>query len=108
MGSEEDRTVSWTGLTTLNSATGSSTGQTTPQPRLVKAAHEFEAQMMKELLKPLTSGSGEDGEEDGESSGGALTEYAGEAMARAISEAGGFGISNRIVSDLTKAGNSQI
>jgi len=23
-----------------------------PQPRLVRAAHEFEAQMMKELLKP--------------------------------------------------------
>ncbi len=23
-------------------------------PRLVKAAHEFEAQMMKELLKPMT------------------------------------------------------
>ena len=26
-----------------------------PQPRLVRAAHEFEAQMMKELLKPMTA-----------------------------------------------------
>jgi Rod binding domain-containing protein len=95
-------------LTALNSATGTSSAQNTPQPRLVKAAHEFEAQMMKELLKPLTSGSSEDGEEDGGSSGGALTEYAGEAMARAISDAGGFGVSNRIVSDLTKAGNQQV
>jgi HAMP domain-containing protein len=30
----------------------------TPQPRLVRAAHEFEAQMMKELLKPMTGGMG--------------------------------------------------
>ena len=26
----------------------------TPQPRLVRAAHEFEAQMMKEILKPMS------------------------------------------------------
>ena len=25
------------------------------QPRLVKAAHEFEAQLMKEILKPLAA-----------------------------------------------------
>jgi hypothetical protein len=36
----------------------------TPQPRLVRAAHEFEAQMMKELMKPLTRGSSLTGEED--------------------------------------------
>ena len=27
-----------------------------PSPKLVHAAHEFEAQMMKELLKPMTEG----------------------------------------------------
>jgi Rod binding domain-containing protein len=36
----------------------------TPQPRLVHAAHEFEAQMMQELLKPMTQGEGLDGDGD--------------------------------------------
>ena len=31
-------------------------------PRLVRAAHEFEGQMMKELLKPMTSGDALTGE----------------------------------------------
>ena len=44
-----------------------STNPTGPQPRLVHAAHEFEAQMMKELIKPMTSGcslTGEDTDSD--------------------------------------------
>ena len=38
-----------------------------PSPRLVRAAHEFEGQMMKELLKPMTNGdalTGTDADED--------------------------------------------
>jgi Rod binding domain-containing protein len=80
--------------------------QTSPQPRLVRAAHEFEAAMMKELLAPLESGhsalSGDD-EEDGSSS--ALTSFANEALARAISDHGGFGIATRIIQQLNSAGN---
>ncbi|MDR3725798.1 MAG: hypothetical protein P4K86_02025 [Terracidiphilus sp.] len=76
---------------------------TTPQPRLVKAAHEFEAQMMKELMKPMTGGNSLTGEED--DSGSALGEFASEALGRALSEQGGFGIANRIVKDLSHAGN---
>jgi Rod binding domain-containing protein len=74
-----------------------------PQPRLVHAAHEFEAQMMKELLKPMTSGNGLDGEESGSASGssGALGEFASEALGRALSDAGGFGIASSIVRQLT-------
>ena len=83
-------------------------GAATPQPRLVHAAHEFEAQMMKELLKPLNqsdglTGSGEDS--DAEGSGGALGEFASEALGRALSEGGGFGIASRIVKQLTPQGN---
>jgi hypothetical protein len=37
---------------------------TAPQPRLVRAAHEFEAQMMKELLKPMTGNDALTGEEE--------------------------------------------
>ena len=80
------------------------------QPRLIRAAHEFEAQMMKELLKPLTSGDGLTGSEDESGSAGALGDYASEALGRALSEAGGFGIANRIVgqvsqSDVSHSGN---
>jgi Rod binding domain-containing protein len=76
-----------------------------PSPRLVHAAHEFEAQMMKELLKPMTSTNGLDGEENDSSSGsgGALSGFASEALGRGLSEAGGFGIASSIVSQLTPA-----
>ena len=84
----------------------------TPQPRLVRAAHEFEAQMMKELLKPMTQDSaltGEDADSDADSgSSGALGEFASEALGRALSEQGGFGIAKSIIADLTPAGNKNV
>jgi Rod binding domain-containing protein len=80
----------------------------TPQPRLVRAAHEFEAQMMKELMKPLNQGaapggddSGNDGDDSGAGSAGALGEFASEALGRALSQGGGFGIATAIVKQLT-------
>jgi Rod binding domain-containing protein len=79
--------------------------QGTPQPRLVRAAHEFEAQMVKELLKPLTAGDGLTGSDGDSGSTGAVGDYAGEALGRALSEAGGFGIASRIISQVS--GNSQ-
>jgi len=99
-----------TGLQSLLVAGSGGNGNTTePQPRLVRAAHEFEAQMMKELMKPMTSASsltGEDSDSDPESgSGGALTEFASEALGKALSERGGFGIAKRIVQDLSHSGN---
>ena len=90
-------------------AAGATTGSATPQPRLVKAAHEFEAQMMKELMKPLSDGAsltGADADgDDAEGSGGALGEFAQEALGRALSEHGGFGIATSIVKQLSHAGN---
>ena len=90
-------------------AAGAKTGSVTPQPRLVKAAHEFEAQMMKELMKPLSDGgslTGADADgDDAEGSGGALGEFAQEALGRALSEHGGFGIATSIVKQLSHAGN---
>lgn len=79
-------------------------------PRLVNAAHEFEAQMMKELLKPMAGLDGlteeEKGAGEGTGSGGALGEFASEALAQAISRQGGFGIANRIIHELSRSGNS--
>jgi Rod binding domain-containing protein len=74
----------------------------------VKAAHEFEAQMMQELMKPMTQKSsltGDDADSDSDSgSGGALGEYASEALGRALSDKGGFGIANQIVKELSHSG----
>jgi Rod binding domain-containing protein len=77
---------------------------------LVSAAHEFEAQMMKELLKPLTSTNGLNGEDDdaASGSGSALGEFASEALGRGLSEHGGFGIASSILRQLTPASNTQV
>lgn len=85
-------------------------GSVTPQPRLVKAAHEFEAQMLKEMLKPLTSGStlGEEDDDSSVGSNGALGEFASEALGQAISEGGGFGIANRVLHDLSRSSNRKV
>jgi Rod binding domain-containing protein len=91
----------------ITTATQGSENPTTPQPRLVRAAHEFEAQMMKELMKPMTSSNSLTGEDDDSGSGSALGEYASEALGRALSEQGGFGIANRIVKDLSHTGNQK-
>lgn len=80
-------------------------GSKAPSPRLVRAAHEFEGQMIKELLKPLTRESlltGADSDEDRDAnSGGALGEFASESLGQALSAQGGFGIADRIVKDLS-------
>lgn len=76
-----------------------------PQPRLVRAAHEFEAQMMKELLKPMTGNDALTGEDEGAGSNAALGEFASEALGKALSQRGGFGIANSIIHDLSHSGS---
>jgi flagellar protein FlgJ len=83
---------------------------TAGSPRLLRAAQEFEAQMMKELLKPMTGQSALTGEETetGVDAGavGALGEFASEVLGQAISRHGGFGIANRIMHELSHSGHS--
>lgn len=85
--------------------------ETAPPPRLVRAAHEFEGQMMKELLKPMTNGdalTGAEGDADsGAGSGGALGEFASEALGQSLSERGGFGIADQIIKELSHSGNKR-
>src|SRR5882757_7716785 len=78
----------------------------TKNPRLERSAHEFEASLMAELLKPLQEGNGLTGERSGSDAGseGALSGFASESLARAISERGGFGIADRILHQLESAG----
>ncbi len=77
-----------------------------PEPRLARAAHEFEAQLMKELLRPLTQSSGVPGDdEDGTGGTSALGEFAVESLAGALSRHGGLGIANRIIGEISRSGN---
>jgi Rod binding domain-containing protein len=75
-----------------------------PEPRLVHAAHQFEAQMMKELLKPMTEKDLLFRDGDGEGSG-ILGQFASESLAGALSAGGGLGIADRIVHDLSRFGH---
>jgi Rod binding domain-containing protein len=98
-------------MQSVAATTASTASADTPQPRLVRAAHEFEAQMMKELMKPLTDGDSLTGAGDHSDntygSGEALGEFASEALGKALSEGGGFGIANSIVHDLSHSGNAR-
>lgn len=91
-----------TGLQGLSSQSAS--GATPAKdPRLERCAHQFEASLMAELLKPLQEGdglTGEDSDSGGSGSGGALSGFASESLAGAISERGGFGIADRILHQL--------
>jgi Rod binding domain-containing protein len=98
-------------LATLSNATGAENSEVCRalSPRLVQAAHEFEGQMMKELLKPMAGGNSltvDGGDEDEDAgSGGALGEFASEALGQGLSANGGFGIADRIVRDLSQSGD---
>ena len=85
-----------------NQAAGKTKGV---DPRLAPAAHEFEASLMKEFLKPLEQdplfGNGT-GERGADGSSGALMSFGTEALAQAISERGGFGIADKIMAHFEK------
>jgi len=76
-----------------------------PPPRLANAAHEFEGQMMMELLKPMTAGDALSAADEDSGAGSALGEFATESLAEAISRGGGLGIANRILGELSHSGS---
>jgi len=97
-------------------AAAAAAGNATPaplDPRLKPAAHEFEACLMKEFLEPLqhdalfSDGKDGDGDDAGGGSGSALMSFGSEALAKAISDRGGFGIATKIIGQLEhgKQGN---
>ena len=96
-------------LAALGGAIKAAQAENAPSPRLARAAHEFEGQMMQELLKPMTDGdalTGADADEDsGAGSGGALGELASESLGQSLSQRGGLGIANRIIQELSHTGN---
>lgn len=84
---------------------GTAASAQAPQPRLLRAAHEFEAAMMKELMVPLSSSDDSLGGGDDEGSSSALNSFAQEALGNALSEHGGFGIAKSIIRELSAQGN---
>ncbi len=101
-------TVEMSGTRIMAANQGAIATHTMPPPRLVRAAHEFEAQLMKELLRPMTESGSLTGDDDGDGRGGAgtLGEFASESLAGALSASGGFGIANRILGEISRSGNS--
>lgn len=77
--------------------------ENTASPQLQKAANEFEASFLQELLKPLSEdsmfGSGDDGDTSG--SMGTVSSIAAQALADGIAKDGGLGIAKRVLAELT-------
>ena len=65
--------------------------------RLKESAQQFEAMMLGEVLKPLHFGQAPGAEPDEGGANETLGSYGSEALAKAISARGGFGIANRII-----------
>jgi Rod binding domain-containing protein len=86
---------------TVAKVANSSPLEVTRHLRFEKAAHEFEAQLMKEILRPMSGGD----DESEPSSSGALADFASEALGQALSRQGGFGIAGRILQTLSQNGN---
>ena len=73
------------------------------QAKLVDAAQQFEATMLQELLKPMQHGQSNWGGEakSDDSASDTISNFGSEAVAKAISKGGGFGIAKQIISKVT-------
>ncbi len=64
--------------------------------RLHKAAHQFEAMMLGEMLKPLAQASEDAGNDDSKSTSGPLQSFGMEAVAGALSNSNALGFARQI------------
>jgi flagellar protein FlgJ len=73
------------------------------QAKLVDAAQQFEAAMLQELLKPMQHGQSSWGgeEKSDDTASDTISSFGTEAIAKAISKGGGFGIAKQVVSKVT-------
>lgn len=70
--------------------------------KLIDAAQQFEATMLQELLKPMHGQSswGSDETTD-DTASDTISSFGTEAIAKAISKGGGFGIAKHVISQIT-------
>jgi Rod binding domain-containing protein len=73
------------------------------QGKLVDAAQTFEATKLQEVLKPMQHGQSSWGgeEKSDDTASDTISSFGTEAIAKAISKGGGFGIAKQIVSKVT-------
>lgn len=78
--------------------------------RLVDAAQQFEALMLQELLKPMSSTENkwDTGEQEGDKSMDTMTSYGTEAVAKAIVRGGGLGIAKKVVEQVSAERDRQV
>ncbi len=86
-----------------NLIAGPSASDGQSRAKLTDAAQQFEAMMLQEMLKPMRSGQNSwGGEEKSDDSGeDTISSFGTEAVAKAISKGGGFGIARQIVRQVT-------
>jgi flagellar protein FlgJ len=92
------------GFMTLDAAAG----EKQRMAKLEDGAHQFEAMMLQQMLKPLkfNSAPGE-GTDDSEGEGSALQGYGTEALAKSIANAGGFGLAKQIIRQVSAEDQSK-
>ena len=80
------------------------TAEAQRQAKLVDAAQQFEATMLQELLKPMQHGQSSWGDEEKseDSASDTISGFGTEAIAKAISKGGGFGIARRVVEQVNQ------
>lgn len=73
------------------------------QAKLADAAQQFEASMLQELLKPMQHGQDDWGEavKSDDLASDTISSFGTEAIAKAISKGGGFGIAKQIVAKVS-------
>lgn len=78
--------------------------ESTKQTKLADAAQQFEASLMQELLKPMRSGEDSWGGDKDSDDGGSdtISSFGTEAMAKAISRGGGFGIAKQVIAQVNR------
>ena len=72
--------------------------------KLADGAHQFEAMMLEQMLKPLKFGAAPGSGSDDDSNDSAADTVAGfgtEALARSIASHGGFGIAQQVIRQVT-------
>lgn len=77
----------------------------TVNPKLVNAAQQFESMMLQEMLKPMRSSEDSWGGDDGKSSDSSMdtiSSFGTEAVATAISKAGGLGIARQVIQQVSR------
>ena len=70
--------------------------------RLIDTAQQFEAMLLQQMLKPIQDSENSWDTKDKDHSADTLSSFGTEAVAKAISKRGGFGIARRVISQVTQ------